>query len=119
MEKQEQKLLDHGTLVDIILDNRDVSDKVLIKKLERAISKAYPYDHEAESVFDAVKIEDNSTKDFSKLQKDYDKVSQEVEAMETFFSKRELAFIATQSKNRLAKFKEVFVMINKLGQMLD
>jgi len=92
------KRINSEAFLNAILDNQTASDEVFIKAIEALIAKAQPFDHSSGNIPKACGVRQLSPEDFGKI--DRSKLtcfSEEVEAMEKVFTKRELTLLATKA----------------------
>ena len=99
-------MLDAMKLYDAILDNQDKPDQELIIALERAIAKQLPYNHSVENIRVAcgINIEDRDT---TELGTDFNKASEQIQALENIFTKRELVFMVAKMQRKMALMEKV------------
>lgn len=116
MEKS--KKLDVGKLVDILLDHQNEDDEKIIHLIEDAISEHIGFNHAADEIGTACKIDMEKNKHVS-IQANFNKISEEVEALEKVFTKREITYIAVMGKQKLEKTKKILELITTLKKKLD
>jgi len=98
--------MDPMVLVDAVLDNQDKSDFEIIHAVESSISHQFPYNHEADSVDEACnRIPGGDERDSTYMEKEYDTLSEEIEALESTFTKREMAIMLGHCKRKLVRIK--------------
>ena len=83
-------MIDRMKLLDTLLDNQDVSDDVLVPKVESLIAKGIGFRHKEENPKDACNVVRKAS-EIKRFKERYDKFSEEVEAIEEAMTKRELA----------------------------
>ena len=99
-------MLECSKLHNAILDNQDKSDKELILAVENAIARQLPFNHSAEGIKEACGIT-ATDKDTGLLGKDFDKLSERVEALEQSFTKREMTFIVVKLHTRMSMLEQL------------
>lgn len=112
------KKLDVGKLVDILLDHQNEDDLKIIHLLEDAISNQIGFTHTADDIGEACHIDMEKNKHIS-VRAEFTKVSEEVEALEKMFTKREIAYVAMMSKQKLKRTKKILELVVQLKEKLD
>lgn len=88
-------------IVDAVLENQDSSSIDLILATERSISAQIPYSHHKDKILEACNIPKITDDTLDKLGKDFSKVSEEVEAIEYLFTKRQLAYLLSLAQRQM------------------
>lgn len=88
-------------IVDAVLENQNSSSIDLILATERSIADQIPYSHHKDKILEACNIPNITGDTLDKLDKDYSKVSEEVEAIEYLFTKRQLAYLLSLAQRQL------------------
>lgn len=110
---------DITVLYDVLLDNQDKSNKEIIRAMEKAISSLTPFDHSEENVRLACNI-DLKDKDTSSISsKKLTKVSQEVEAIEKIFTKRECVYMLVGMQKQMENVDKIGKFMDKLKGLID
>lgn len=82
-------------LIDIC--SSDLNEKELIKAVEAAITETLPFDHTVSNTYEATSVEKENLRKVGTLDKcDFSTLSEQVERIESMFSKREIGFLFTQ-----------------------
>ena len=112
------KKLDVGKLVDILLDHQNEDDDKIIHLLEDAISEHLGFNHSLDEIGEACHVDMERNKAVT-VRANFSKVSEEVEALEKMFTKREIAYIAMMSKQKMKRAKKILDLVVTLKEKLD
>lgn len=107
-------MLDRIKLIDVILDNQSSSDVDLVKALESFIATGKPYDHSLKDSLDCCGITKPGKEVEDKLKQKTNSISEEVELIESIFTKRETSYMIVTSKIRVNKLEEALNEIMKM-----
>jgi len=92
-------MIDRIKLLDTILDNQESTDIELILKIENVISNGISFNHSNTDVKQACGI-DRRKPDFKSRNKDFTKISEEVEHLEKVLTKREITFMTVMMSKK-------------------
>lgn len=97
-------MINRSKLLDLLLDNQELTDQQLVKEIEDFLANNVPYDHSNINVQGACKI--SLTGDSMKELDEITKTSEKIEAAEKMFSKRELAYLFVSAVMRIGFMKD-------------